>query len=611
MLTKKISQISVPQNQRSDIQVLRGIAVLAVVLYHLNFPIHSGFLGVDIFFVISGYVITGSILQSKGSLKNVLINFYKKRIRRLFPTSTYIILLTLFATLLFLPRVYISRYINDAVSSFFMISNFRFAYIGVDYLQDALETSPFLHFWSLAVEEQFYLLWPLTLLTLFRWKILYYFAIPSFFLVSAITPLLYPTAYFFFPTSRAWEFLVGAFVATIPKYNVKIIFKYFVLIISPLSFSLAMLVTHSSINQTLLFTLLIVLATGLLIYVGFSAVLLKPLEHVGNFSYSLYLIHWPIIAILNYYHEKFDSILRLIIFFSSLIFSIILTKNFENPIRFRQKYLKSTKFWATLLVPIFIISLIAQSNGFTLNQKLPYELNISSPIIYSNGCYEKMLRLTENQCDFGDLNSPNLVMLVGDSHAAQFFPGFDETAKANGFKLQVISKNACAAYLPIIEDSISGPDCNAWRKDLIQYINLSSPKILVISNRRGIFDTPESHILSLNNFISYINMKTKVTVIGDTPTPGENSVTCLSINWKSPEVCNFITDNSYAYEMSKKVFDFRTNFVDPKPYLCSNLTCLAVINGVNVYRDDSHLSLGTVKIQKQIAEEVLYPQNRS
>jgi peptidoglycan/LPS O-acetylase OafA/YrhL len=607
MQINKFDQISVSYDQRSDIQVLRGIAVLAVVLYHLGLPIYSGFLGVDIFFVISGYVITGSVLRSKGTLKHKIKDFYKKRIRRLFPTSTYIIILALFATFLFLPRVYISKYIDDAVSSFFMVSNFRFAYVGVDYLQGSLEKSPFLHFWSLAVEEQFYLIWPIILLTLFRYKILYYFAIPSFFLVSAITPLFYPTAYFFFPTSRAWEFIVGAFIATIPKYNAKMIFKYFVQITSLISFFIAMFVSHSNNNQTLLFTLLIVLATGLLIYVGFSAVLLKPLAYVGNFSYSLYLIHWPIIAILSYYHEKFDNILRISIFLSSLIFSIILTRNFENLIRFRQKYLKSKKFWATLLVPIFTLNLIAQSNGFTLNQKLPYELNISNPIIYSNGCYEKMSRLTETQCDFGDLNSPNLVMLVGDSHAAHWFAGFDQAAIASGFKLQLVSKSACAAILPIIEDSSSHPACSVWRKDLVQYINLIKPKILVISNLRNRSEAPSSYISSLNNFISYINVETKVTVIGDTPYPGKNSVTCLSLNWKNPDVCNIRNVKSFTDEMSKKVFDFRTNFVDPSPYLCSKITCPAVIDGVNVYKDDSHLSLGTVKIQTRLAEKVLNP----
>jgi peptidoglycan/LPS O-acetylase OafA/YrhL len=608
MITKKVDQISVSQNQRSDIQVLRGIAVLAVVFYHLGFPIYSGFLGVDVFFVISGYVITGTILRASGTLKNTIIQFYKKRIRRLFPTSTYIITLALFATFLFLPRVYISKYINDAVSSFFMISNFRFAYVGVDYLQDALETSPFLHFWSLGVEEQFYLLWPIALLTLFRRKALYNFAIPAFFSLYAITPLFYPTAYFFFPTSRAWEFLVGAFVASIPKYNVKNILKYFIQIASLISIIVAMLATHSAISQTLLFTLLTVLATGSLIYVGFSTTLLKPLEYVGNLSYSLYLIHWPIVAILSYYHEKFDTILRFSIFLSSLIFSIILTKNFENPIRLRQKYLKSRKFWATLLVPIFALTLFAQTNGFKFNQQLPYELNISAPIIYSNGCYEKMLRLTEPYCDFGDLNSQKIVILVGDSHAAQWFPGFDEAGKASGFKLQVATKNSCAAILPLIGDSLSNPACNAWRKDLIQFINLSKPKILVISNLTEKNGSPEVYISSLKNFIEHINTEIKITIIGDTPYPRTNSVTCLSINWENPEKCNIRNIKSFADEISERILDSRTNFVDPSPYLCSDLICPAVIDGVNVFRDASHLSLGTVKIQKLLAEKVLNSQ---
>ena len=95
--------------KRSDIQVLRGLAVLAVIFYHLGFPISGGFLGVDSFFVISGYVITETLLRSNGSIKNRILEFYKKRVRRIMPSSIYIILLTLLASFLFLPRIYIEN----------------------------------------------------------------------------------------------------------------------------------------------------------------------------------------------------------------------------------------------------------------------------------------------------------------------------------------------------------------------------------------------------------------------------------------------------------------------------------------------------------------------
>jgi peptidoglycan/LPS O-acetylase OafA/YrhL len=169
------------QTHRPDIQILRGVSVLAVFFYHLGLPVHGGFLGADIFFVISGFVITGAIIRSSGTLKNRVVLFYKKRIRRILPLSIYITLLTMFASFLFLPRIYLRNYFFDATSSLFMVANFRFAKSGVDYLQQILHSSPFLHFWSLGVEEQFYLLWPILFLSLFRWKYLYYIAIPALF----------------------------------------------------------------------------------------------------------------------------------------------------------------------------------------------------------------------------------------------------------------------------------------------------------------------------------------------------------------------------------------------------------------------------------------------
>jgi peptidoglycan/LPS O-acetylase OafA/YrhL len=310
-----VNEINTPaiatSGKRSDIQVLRGLAVLAVVFYHLGFPIDGGFLGVDSFFVISGFVITGTLLRSQGTIKRRVFLFYKKRVRRILPTSVYITLVTLFASFLFLPRIYLSKYFLDAVSSIFMVSNIKFAKDGVDYLQQTLHSSPFLHFWSLGVEEQFYLIWPLFLFSLFRQKYIYNIALPALFVGSTITAHFYPTVSFFSPTSRAWEFLAGAFVATLSpcKFN-KVIRLLIVLLSFSIVLSSLIFAKHNG-NLLHFFTLMVVTGTGLLIYVGFSNAFFKPLVEIGNISYSLYLVHWPIIAIVLFHFERIDKFLAI------------------------------------------------------------------------------------------------------------------------------------------------------------------------------------------------------------------------------------------------------------------------------------------------------------
>ena len=601
-------------DNRPDIQVLRGLAVLAVLFYHLGLPIDGGFLGVDSFFVISGYVITGSLLRSKGTNKSRILLFYKKRVRRILPTSIYITLITLLASFIFLPRIYLNKYFLDAVSSIFMVSNIKFAKDGVDYLQQTLHSSPFLHFWSLGVEEQFYLLWPLFLLTLFRQKTLYYIALPTLFAASTITTHFYPTASFFSPTSRAWEFLAGAFVATLPpcKFN-----KNIKLIIVSLSFCIvlsSLIFAEPTSNTLQFFTLLLVMGTGVLIYVGFSSSYSKPLEEMGNISYSLYLIHWPIIAVVLFHFERIDKILVIVIFLSSLILAKFVTANFENPIRFRLDYLKSIKFWLSMFLPVLVLFVFAWSQGYSINQSnRTFEIDNASPIVYQNGCHTNAAKPKMNGCDFGDLKSDKLIMLVGDSHAAQWFPGFERASTKYDFKLRVATKSGCPALLLKSDADFTNSDCTIWENNVLEYINKSKPTIVVISNLTEYSSNTSVqtnlsaalYLESLLRFISRIDLNIKVAVIGDTPYPGKDSVTCLSFSWRDSSKCDLEDNKAAKTEITRLVSNFRTTYFDSRPLFCQAKTCPAIIDRKNVYRDGSHLSLFTVDLQENLAIQIL------
>ena len=610
---EKTPRFQLTKFYRPDIQILRGIAVLAVIGYHLGFPIAGGFLGVDIFFVISGFLITGTLMRSKGSLTYIIILFYRKRLRRILPASVYITLLTLLASFLFLPRTYIQNYLLDAVSSIFMFSNLRFAKDGVDYLNQTLNQSPFLHFWSLGVEEQFYLLWPLFLLTLFRWKMLYYITIPSLYATCLISSHFFPTSSFFSPTSRAWEFLIGAFVATLPSTTFSKIRKIFFRLISSIYIAVLFLLIHPNSRSLQFYTLGLVLSVALLIYIGFSHKYMKTLITIGNISYPLYLIHWPIIAIFLCYVSRLTYLMAICVFLLSIFWAICINNFFENPVRYKQRYLISSKFWLTLISPILFISIIAFYQGFSINQSnRTFQINNELPAIYSNGCHTTTSLPKKFNCDFGDLNSKRLVMLVGDSHAAQWYPGFEKATLKRGIKLRVATKSGCPAILLTFYIKTSNSQCVTWQKNILRYINESNPDLVVISNltenggsygKLGL--TSNQYIQSLIYFIAKIHSKSKVSVIGDTPYPRTDIVTCLSLNWRNPSKCDFADSESKATEMTKYVSNFRTTYFNPRYLFCNEGQCTAIINKKNAYRDGSHISVSTVNTQLRLANNIL------
>jgi len=204
-------------------------------------------------------------------------------------------------------------------------------------------------------------------------------------------------------------------------------------------------------------------------------------------------------------------------------------------------------------------------------------------------------------------------MLVGDSHAAQWFPGFERASQKNGLKLRVATKSACPAVISNPNVAVTDPGCAIWENSILHYINASRPKLVVISNFTDgdVATYPElnadadAYLRSLINFISEISPGIRVAVIGDTPYPGRDSVACLSINWKNSSKCDLKNTKSEKTELTKKVVNYRTAFFDSRLYFCQGEKCPAVLNKKNMYRDGSHLSLSSIDIQEVLANKVL------
>jgi peptidoglycan/LPS O-acetylase OafA/YrhL len=363
---------------RPEIDGLRAIAVFAVILYHAQItifghqPFKGGFIGVDIFFVISGYLITSIILKellTTGSFS--FRNFYERRIRRILPILLFIMLVSFPLAWFYLIPDHFKDYSKSILYSLGFSSNFYFYISGQQYGAIDGSLKPFLHTWSLSVEEQFYILFPITLLLTFKYfrKYLIHILILGFIISLGLaewTSRNYPRFNFFILPTRAWELLIGSILAYYELTLGREIKNQFFYKIMP---SIGLLCVGSSIvfisNETLhpsILTTLSVIGVSLIIWFSSKNEIITKLLStklfvgIGLISYSLYLWHYPIFAfaksmdLTTSNHNKLDLIL-LTIFFSILSFFLI-----EKPAR--NKKIKFKKILIILINSIFILTLI-------------------------------------------------------------------------------------------------------------------------------------------------------------------------------------------------------------------------------------------------------------
>lgn len=353
---------------RTDIEGLRAVAVIAVVLFHAGVVfLPGGFVGVDVFFVISGFLITGMLWRETSSSGTVsLRRFWGARARRLLPASVLVGVVTIIASALLLPPLQAKTVGIDAITSALYVSNYWFAFTGVNYFgrENLLSPSPFQHYWSLGVEEQFYLVWPLLILftawVIRRFRrgrmggpasptpylvVLVLIAAVSFFLSVVLTYVLPPFAYFSLPT-RAWQLALGGIVAfTIPWWRKTL----------PVAgaavlgwVGLAMIVSaYLLIDGTLLYPgvaavlptvgAALVIAAGCVTSTrGVGALLgTAPMRAVGQVSYSWYLWHWPVLvlapAALGHKLGVGATVAAVAL---SLLLAFLTMRFVENPVRF-------------------------------------------------------------------------------------------------------------------------------------------------------------------------------------------------------------------------------------------------------------------------------------
>jgi peptidoglycan/LPS O-acetylase OafA/YrhL len=359
--------------RRADIQGLRALAVSLVVAGHVApKTISGGFIGVDIFFVISGYVITLQMLRLPAEKKGAfLLQFYSRRILRIIPSALLVIAATILATDYYLGLVKGNEVRLDAGWASIFLSNFHFHNLSLDYFAAGIERSPLQHFWSLSIEEQFYLCWPVLFL-LFATKNGSQVARRIFLALLALISLslaliqseVSQSPIFFLTHVRLWELAVGALIAFLPES--KRFFKYFQALALCYLLSAACFIDES-MQWPGAAAVPVICATALYLYSSQSNRLnplnLKIFSYIGDLSYVIYLWHWPILTIFIAISTDFGTFEIVQVLALTLLFSLLTHHLFEKPIRFASTLRSRPVFTVSIgLASISMTSLVLFSS---------------------------------------------------------------------------------------------------------------------------------------------------------------------------------------------------------------------------------------------------------
>jgi len=315
---------------RSEIDGLRALAIIPVIFFHAGFNFFSGgFVGVDIFFVISGYLITTIIIKELNNNTFSIKRFYERRARRILPALIFVILISSIISFIFLTRSELGSYFKSVIATLLFFSNFYF-YKTTPYFRSESDLEPLLHTWSLSIEEQFYIIFPITLLLFHRFFKRYIFLmlafgfIASLFICQFLALKTGGTLNFYFTFSRVWELALGAICAHTLIYKD---LSYSTLIKNLLSIIGIILIVFSIFffsRQTVFpsfYTLVPTIGTSLIILFAdkdtfINKILsIKLLVSIGLISYSLYLWHQPLLAFGRIFFDDLSIMRKLILFF--------------------------------------------------------------------------------------------------------------------------------------------------------------------------------------------------------------------------------------------------------------------------------------------------------
>ncbi len=536
---------------RPDVEGLRAVAVLLVVLFHAGVPgLGGGFVGVDVFFVISGFVITGVLLRERASdHRTSILGFYGRRCRRIIPAATLVIVVTTVAAYAVLGAVGGDRTAVDARWAAVFLANFHFAAVGTNYLTATLPPSPLQNFWSLAVEEQFYLVYPtlfvvvagVTMRMAFRTRMAIglVVVIAASFALSVIQTSTDATVAYFSPFTRAWELALGALVAVSTPALLRVAHRWAAtitwiglgaIVVAAVRFTTNTVYPGWHVAIPVVGTALVIAGGSAAPPKGAEALLhTVPFRHLGRLSYSLYLWHWPILILAAESAGKSTLPLSQALgwLLVSLLASVVTYHLVENPIR-HFKFARRHR-WASVglglgLVGITLSVVTLQLNGnggneaaasapgglVTSESTSQVEQLVSSSLSVrsapsnlvpaswggppaSSGCLLSPGQTSITNCVFGDPHGSHTVVIYGDSHAAMWFKTLNDIAMRAHWRLIIMSKGTCPIdMLHFVNPKGWGAPggewqaCDEWHTFAIKHIDQIDPNLVILTQEAGL-----------------------------------------------------------------------------------------------------------------------------
>ncbi|MET9634011.1 acyltransferase family protein [Lentzea sp. NPDC006480] len=651
-----------PQHaQRGDIQGLRALAVGVVLLYHLRPSwLPGGFVGVDVFFVISGFLIIGTLtneLRRTGTVS--LRDFYARRIRRLLPAATATLLAVVAAVVVLLPESRWPDFLREVVGSALNAQNWLLAVLSNNYGHATAGASPVQHYWSLAVEEQFYLVIPLLLIASaalagrFNAAKARYAAgavalvtVASFAFSVYYTPVNHGAAYFVTPT-RMWELGIGGLTA-MALHRVTLT-RAVREVLGWLGFA-AVLVATVLYTTDLEFpgyvAALPVLGTAAMLACAGTSLAgllsVRPVRYVGDISYSLYLWHWPVIVVILELsgHDRLSKKEMLIALAVSFVLAALSKHFIEDPFR-RNRFgrRRGTYLFGLILV---VVSVVAASvpwytaekhltqlasrtaldadhpGAMALDPKAPKPVPAGVPLLpdpavanedgpYSGGdgdCHVYSLNYAANACSWGDTSSPKSVVVLGDSHAAQYTTPLIDFARGAGlgnWKVRAMTRNGCP-FNAVAPSEAGTPItvCSDQNRAVLDRVKALKPNLVVLSgmSRESYLNDLKWTWKSREEMVSgYREMLTAFTgagipvaVIKDLPRPNGQVPRCLERNAGDPAACGTPRAEAFQGEGDPLVAASEgvagVKVVDLTPWYCNADICPATVGNVVVYRNN-------------------------
>ncbi|GAA3768309.1 acyltransferase family protein [Microbacterium kribbense] len=659
---------------RADIQALRAIAVLLVVAYHF-FPgtVPGGFIGVDVFFVISGFLITGHLLSKPPQSPRMLADFWGRRIRRLLPASFLVLLATLVAMLLWAPQTIWSGISKEIAASALYVQNWFLAGQAVDYLAVDNAPSPVQHFWSLSVEEQFYLVWPVVVLIAI-WLVrrhrrrterqavgvAIFVIVVASLIASVVITITDPAAAYFVSWTRAWELGLGGLGACLfpwvqqrvgESHAARVVVAYVGLVmIAVAAFSFTGAMPFPSYTAALP-----VVGTALVLVAGIGRGALSPLrvmawrpvQIVGDSSYSMYLWHWAALVMLPYalghaLHRNGKLITIIVVFFLAWLTKVLV----EDRLRGRRPLgvpLRRSFLFAAVGMLAFVLAAggvvgFVNMRAAAAQSQLDTELNdpascfgsralvnanactphgkslLTDPVFaaadqpapYKDGCWVLGDFSDQKTCHYGsDLPDAKKVALVGNSHAGQWLPPLQQIAKKENWSITTYLISECYT----VDRPIQFPsaqkmkNCSDWNDKVITDVQHSGYDLVVFSNRTA---QPMPGMTEAQTFAAaqesytrvldeWLRTGTPVLVLRDTPYATElrNVPDCVATHLKDLSACDGTDARKQVDPLAaaaEAISAPNLSVLDETSRICAKGTCYSVLGGVIVYFDRGHMS---------------------